>query len=291
MGREIAVPLTVGCDPEFFLRKGRSYVSAHDIVPGNKRHPHPLSVGAIQADGTAVEFNIHPAISPEQFADSIATTLAEIRAMLDPKLVFEFKPSIVYPREYFDTLPNYSKDLGCDPDYNAYTMDQNPRPQPKGALETMRTGAGHIHIGWRDGGDPLDKSHFWDCCHLTKMLDQYFRYLAPVWDTDKKRRQLYGAEGAFRPKPYGMEYRVLSNAWLKYPKLWPWLFKSVVHVFEKTQQGNKYLGALPMPKDWNPEEKKVNPPSKNATFDYNNINNISYDNLLGLNNGTRVIYR
>jgi hypothetical protein len=25
---------------------------------------------------------------------------------------------------------------------------------------------------------------------------------------------MYGAAGAFRPKPYGVEYRVLSNAWL-----------------------------------------------------------------------------
>ena len=29
------------------------------------------------------------------------------------------------------------------------------------------------------------------------------------------RRELYGAPGSFRPKPYGMEYRPLSNAWLK----------------------------------------------------------------------------
>jgi hypothetical protein len=38
-------------------------------------------------------------------------------------------------------------------------------------------------------------------------------------DPDTRRRQLYGKAGAIRFKPYGIEYRTLSNFWLADPKL------------------------------------------------------------------------
>jgi hypothetical protein len=234
--------LTIGCDPEFFLKKGRKHVSAHDVVPGNKRNPFGLvSGGAVQADGTAVEFNIQPAISPRDFALSIERDLASIRALVPKDLEFDFSPSIVYPKDYFDALPKVSKELGCDPDFNAYTERRNQVPEPPRDLLTMRTGAGHIHIGWTKDADVGDRSHFWDCCTLVKALDSYFEKAQQLWDKDIRRQRLYGARGSFRPKPYGCEYRVLSNAWLKHPKLWPWLFRSVEFVFNQTLENNDPL--------------------------------------------------
>jgi hypothetical protein len=35
------------------------------------------------------------------------------------------------------------------------------------------------------------------------------------WDSDVNRRLLYGKAGTIRIKPYGIEYRTLSNFWLK----------------------------------------------------------------------------
>jgi hypothetical protein len=229
----------VGADPEFFLKKGDVNVSAHDIVPGDKSKPFPLAMGAVQRDGTAVEFNIKPAVSSQEFTNSIECTLADIRKMVPADLEFDFTPSVIYPKDYFDAIPQGSKELGCDPDFNAYTESRNTLPQLQGRLATMRTGAGHIHIGWTKDASVSDRSHFWDCCTLVKALDAYFQRAVPLWDQDNRRRQLYGALGAFRPKPYGVEYRVLSNAWLKYPKLWPWLFNSVQFVFEFVKEGKR----------------------------------------------------
>lgn len=228
--------LLVGADPEFFVSLGNQPISAHDLVPGTKDKPHKLSKGAVQADGTAIEFNIDPAETKEQFVSNIETTLKDIRSMVPGKFEFNFTPSVLYPKDYFDKLPEYSKELGCNPDFNARTGRVNPPPGTGGAREkypTMRTGAGHIHIGWTNGADVKDQSHMWDCCEVVKQLDKYFGPYSRVWDKDHRRQELYGAEGAFRPKPYGVEYRVLSNAWLKYPKLWPWIFDSVRFIMQR----------------------------------------------------------
>lgn len=222
--------LTIGADPEFFLRKDGEFVSAHDIVPGNKHKPWPLSHGAVQADGTAVEFNITPAKTAEQFTTNIRNTLIDIRKMVPKEYEFCFIPAIEYQPGYFDKLPVKFKRLGCDPDFNAWEKGQvNPKPKDVG---TLRAGAGHLHLGWGKGFKPTP-DHIWDCCEMVKVLDNTLGIAAKFWDNDRKRALLYGKPGAFRPKPYGVEYRVLSNKWLCYPDLWPWLFDTVQKCFSE----------------------------------------------------------
>lgn len=237
------IQITIGCDPEFFLfdsNKGVN-ISAHDIVPGNKLNPYRLRKGAVQADGTAVEFNIDPARTPEEFANNIETVLYQIRDMIPGHLKFQFTPTVYYEPAYFDGLPENSKELGCDPDWDA--LSAAIRPRPNIGRSTMRTGAGHIHIGWTHDENPVDRSHLWDCCHLVGRLDDYFFLYRRIWDRDRERQILYGEPGCFRPKSYGVEYRVLSNAWLNYPELWPWIFNSARWVMEDSlhRQGSAWL--------------------------------------------------
>ena len=235
--------ITVGIDPEFFLfdSKRKEHISAHDLVPGSKDKPHKLKDGAVQLDGTAVEFNINPASSAEEFKHNINSVLSEIRQMIPKRFEFSFKPSIRYSRRYWDTVvPDKSKELGCDPDFDAFGSNKpNERPNPGKAYETMRTGAGHIHLGWTKVEDPLDQVHFWDCQVLVRNLNRWYSAFKPLFDKDRDRQMLYGAGAVFRPKFYGAEYRTPSNAWLNYPNLYDWIFNSVQSVYKSLEDGKE----------------------------------------------------
>ena len=231
--------IKLGADPEFFLiGKYRKHVSAHNLVQGTKHKPYPLNKGALQADGTAVEFNIDAASNPTEFAQNITTVLGQVRDIVPKEYTFNFSPAIHYNTQYFDQeIPESAKELGCDPDFDAWNGGAvNPRPQP--ALG-FRTASGHLHIGWTDDADVKDPEHLDDCMAVVRRLDYYFGGVSAFWETDidVARRRLYGNWGAFRPKKYGVEYRVLGNTWLKYPKMWPWLFEFVNHAVNSLENG------------------------------------------------------
>ncbi len=62
----------VGADPEVFVKDASGQnVSGHGMVPGTKKKPHPVRSGAGQVDGTALEFNIEPSKTEEEFVSRI----------------------------------------------------------------------------------------------------------------------------------------------------------------------------------------------------------------------------
>lgn len=236
MSKDVKAPL-IGADPEFFLfdiEEGHN-VSAHGLVPGNKEKPFKVKQGAVQLDGTAVEFNIDPTDDPKVFSSNIETVLAELRKMVPNKYRFEFKPVVTYPPDYFDQgVPKDSKELGCNPDFrsdNLKVLVKNQLPQ-HAEENPFRTASGHIHIGWCEGKDALkDPDHSFDTMIISNVLDRILGNVRWYWDTDQNRHKLYGMHGAYRPKPYGVEFRGLSNAWLNYPVLWPWLHQVVTETY------------------------------------------------------------
>lgn len=216
--------ILLGADPELFLRNPNSgkFFSAHGLVPGTKYEPHKVPFGAVQIDGTALEFNIDPAASADEFVHNITEVRKTISAFV-PGFNVVAEPTALYDKDYFDwEIPSSAKELGCDPDYNGWTMDINPRPDP--GNRPLRTAAGHIHIGWTDGADVFEKGHFTKCAQIARQMDYYLGIHSLLYDPDDTRRELYGKAGAFRPKPYGMEYRVLSNRWLSSEGLMRWVY-------------------------------------------------------------------
>lgn len=211
---------TIGCDPEFFLKERASgkLISAIPFVKGTKEQPMPLPAGGnIQRDNVAVEFATDPADSGESFVNNIRNTLTEVVKVLPGDAELAAIPSACFDADQLDH-PEALR-FGCDPDYDAWNLMEN---DPPCALDnTFRSCGAHIHVG-TDGKDEntflldmqgkIDMVRAMDCIHgvISTVLDSNEAAIA--------RRQLYGKPGAHRPKmDYGVEYRVLSNYWLKSP--------------------------------------------------------------------------
>lgn len=206
--------IKIGCDPEGFLWDAGKFISADGLFPGTKEEPHPLDKGAVQVDGLALEFNIIPAETEEEFDKNISTVLAQIDEMVakvDKKLRLVFRPIAKFD-EVWKTIPDTSKVLGCDPDYNV-TGQVNPNPSEKLQNTPIRTAAGHVHIGYTEGKERGDDHHFADCCFIAEQFHRSKIFQPKVAD-EFTRLEYYGNNGAFRPKSYGVELRSPSNLWV-----------------------------------------------------------------------------
>lgn len=210
---------TIGCDPEFFMRKRATgeLISAIPFIKGTKDNPELLPQGGnIQRDNVSVEIATDPAEAADQFINNISCTLKEAVKKL-PK----GHEMVAIPSAYFDEKQLEHPDaciFGCDPDYNAWSMCENEKPYA--ADPTFRSCGAHIHVG-TTGKDANSFLLIFDRkMEFVKIMDCLHGVISTILDSSKEaidRRQLYGKAGAHRDKPYGVEYRVLSNYWLQSP--------------------------------------------------------------------------
>lgn len=226
--------ILVGCDPEVFVKKDGLFHSAFGLIKGDKKNPQPVKRGAVQVDGMALEFNIDPASNSDEFILNVEEVYATLRAMV-PEYEVVATPVAHFTPEYMKAQPAAALELGCDPDFNGWTYQANPRPQGD---RPFRTAAGHVHIGWTEGENVQDFEHFQKCCHVAKQMDFFLGLPSLFYDHDKQRRELYGRAGACRVKSYGAEYRTLSNEWLNSRERMKWVFDAVQIGMERLIEGD-----------------------------------------------------
>lgn len=231
--------LYIGADPEFFVRKGQHFISGHIFPCGTKHKPRRTDNGFVQVDGVALECNIRPSDNRSAFISNLRGVLRDLDSIVrsvDASAELVARPAVFFGQKRLSTIPPENAELGCTPDFDAYTGRRNPTPD---RTIPIRTGSGHIHIGWTEGKTPREFKHFQRCCGLSKQLDYFLGLPSLLWDTDTRRRQLYGQAGAFRPKPYGVEYRVLSNAWITTDKQIGWVYDQTVKAVESFNAGDE----------------------------------------------------
>ena len=226
------VNLKLGCDPEVFVIENATgdFVPAYGLIQGTKEAPQAVNKGMVQVDGLALEFGIDPADNEEEFVTNIQTVMTQLKSMLPKGLSLKLCPTAVFNQGLLDQLPPEALELGCDPDYNAYTGQQNPRPV---APANMRSAGGHVHFGWCSLKNQFTKQHLAECAALTNHLDKWLGSTSLMWDKDNLRRTIYGRAGAFRPKVYGMEYRTLSNMWLTEERLIRLVYRASIRAFSE----------------------------------------------------------
>lgn len=210
---------TIGCDPEFFLkeRKSGKLISAIPHVSGTKTNPKILPKGGnIQRDNVAVEVATDPVDSKEAFVDGIMNTLTEAIKTLPDDTEIVAVPSACFDADQLGHPE--AKIFGCDPDFCAWEIRENDKPHATDA--TFRSCGAHIHVGTDGSDDNAFLLDFHGKINTIKAMDCIHGIISTVLDSGKEaidRRQLYGKPGSHRPKAYGVEYRVLSNYWLKSP--------------------------------------------------------------------------
>ena len=228
--------ILLGCDPEVFVKQNGLFKSAFGLIKGDKKNPQKVPRGAVQVDGMALEFNIDPAASESEFCINVQEVLGHMRKMV-PDYEVVATPVAHFDLAYMKQQPHEALELGCDPDFNAWTGRANDRPDGN---RPMRTAAGHVHIGWDQDQSIRDPQHKERCRMVAKNLDFALGLPSLEYDNDVERRQMYGKAGAIRFKSYGVEYRTLSNKWLNSEALIKWVYRATIRGVEDAMNGTLY---------------------------------------------------
>lgn len=225
--------LTVGCDPEMFLRdiKTGEFVSSIGLIGGSKEHPKPItrSGHCIQEDNVSVEFNVPPSNNSDDLVKHIQFVKEYITDTIAKPLGLELAcvPSALFSAEQLDN--EKAQTFGCEPDFNAWTYCTNDINR-EGVDPSLRVAGGHIHVGYDNPTDDISME-------LIKAMDLFLAVPAVLIDGDTRRRQLYGKAGAFRFKSFGVEHRTLSNFWIENPDLIKWVFSNLQAAINFVNEG------------------------------------------------------
>lgn len=222
--------MRLGCDPECFLVDAAgAFVSAIGKIGGSKHAPRPipsLGIGyAVQEDNVALEFNIPPANNEDAFVDHITKVKSFLEKEVNSMgLAFSRASAVSFPE--IELLDPRSQEFGCDPDFNAWTMKRNPRPQAED--KNLRSCGGHVHVGTDDKS--LNRAL------AVRYMDLFLGVPSVFMDSGILRKSLYGGPGAFRFKPYGFEYRTLSNYWIFDDALIRWVWRNTQRALDETDK-------------------------------------------------------
>lgn len=207
--------ITLGTDPEIFICNDTEIVSAEGLTQGSKYEPIPITDKGhmIQEDGIALEYNIPPCSTVEEFIEHNEYVQDYLKVLIGAHgYKFSKEVSAEINPVYLQTIQ--AQTFGCEPDFNVYLQGPNPTPDSR---TNLRCNGGHIHIGY-----PNPNEHQTE--QIVKMFDIFVTLPSLFKDNDTRRRELYGQPGSFRFKDFGVECRALSNFWIhsKEDMTWVW---------------------------------------------------------------------
>lgn len=196
----------LGSDPEFFFTKDDKVVPSNLVLPeegsdvirdGFQGELNPATDTCRQTSGTYIARAIAKAV---KFAEESGTKIS-------------LKVGHTITDDVWKKTSLGMRRFGCNPTENAH--EQRFR-RVTGTREKFRAAGGHIHMA-------LDASERNDLGKVVMLMDIVAGNTCVLVDRDPdnaKRRKNYGRAGEHRIKDYGLEYRVLSNFWLKSYTLW-----------------------------------------------------------------------
>lgn len=219
--------MRLGTDPEVFLQDATGkHISAIGFIGADKWNPLQIpgmeQGFTLQEDNVTLEFGIPPADSADKFVEYIEAVLAKSHDYIG-NLTFSNLSCTIFPEDQMQHPAAHI--FGCEPDFCAWTHDMNAKPRPPHPF--MRSAGGHIHI--ETDQDPEK---------VVRCMDLFHGVPATLMDKGEERKKLYGKWGAFRPKPYGVEYRTPSNFWIFKPELIRWTWRACERALAFDAQGD-----------------------------------------------------
>jgi hypothetical protein len=216
--------ISIGADPEVFA------IGMHTLAPtpvcgllgGTKKKPQKFPDNMIAyylEDNVAAELNIAPGHNAGSFKTHMTSAMISLEKRLKEigMTVLRSKCCVLFPKTSL-THPG-AREFGCDPDYDGY-LDGKVVPkidrQELVASDALGEGewrfaGGHVHLGYK----APDVPHY----IAANFADLFLGLPSIGEDVQGIRRKYYGTASRYRPKPYGIEYRSLSNYWLWGPYL------------------------------------------------------------------------
>jgi hypothetical protein len=214
----------VGHDSEFPLEHKGRLVSALDVF---QEDVYEDECGRYFADNMNCEIAINPVTTEKDFHGYTEHLLDKVRSQ---GFTLRMVPTAKYPDEALQHPLAYIS--GCRPDLSAYTGQENKAPD-FAEMDSTRSMGAHIHL---EHGDEFT-SGTW-----AKWMDAYCTLPLLFRETPSTRRSMYGGAGALRVKPYGTEYRAMSNNWLDDKELRSFVWHATHEAAEAAERG--YIDTL-----------------------------------------------
>lgn len=222
--------IALGSDPEFFLidKETGLPVSSEGLIGGSKDEPLSLSDKGhyAQEDNVMVEINIPPCRDENRFVNEINECINLVKQKINNNLDIFINPSLEFDEKQLSTIQACT--VGCDPDYNVYKRMENTAILLN---SNMRYAGGHIHVSYEN--PTIENTE-----RIVKMMDLFLGVPSVIMDKDDIRKSIYGTAGRFRIKKYGLEYRTLSNYWIKNETLIKWVFNQTLLAVSNADEEN-----------------------------------------------------
>lgn len=263
--------ISLGCDPEFFFTKDGKVIGSEAIIPKEGLRSGGYDQGGLTViDGVQAELHPSPASCREILARGIRDCLITVNSSAGSKGVkVDFRQVVDIEKEELDKMADENKKFGCSESMNTHkaginkvtTISADPLKYLKrsagghihmGAPKTVEVRTGHTPDGFSTWGT-LSNSYFEvlkNPEHLVPILDILVGNTCVMLDTDpanKERRKNYGKAGEYRLPSYGLEYRTLSNFWLRGMPLFSFAFglaRQAVNLCQQSTDEHDYRKEL-----------------------------------------------
>ena len=207
------IGITFGADPELFVSKDGEIIGAEKVIPKEGLVAHE-DRGNVIIDGVQAEINVQPDTCRQGFSRNLSACFRELHAALEgSKTQANFSQTVVVSPDEMKTLDPASQQFGCSPSENAY--GESKLSIKDASKYYARSAGGHLHLGFGyEESVKILQNH----AHTVQILDILLGNTCVLIDRDPgnvARRKVYGKAGEYRTPQHGLEYRTLSNFWLR----------------------------------------------------------------------------